>query len=425
MTERDATAEGASLDRHLLPDDRARYLVFVFRLPEHLPVPHHFGRMLEMPGDLGDEWDAEAFLTVVPDGPGHFTNLRRPWVSLRVWQVRRDWALPDLTPAVRVATDVFPQGDVKRLLLTDDHEALQMEDHVSVIEAVTQAAKADAESEWQAVVSACFERSLRAVNELIEAIASASHDPGLAAVEVERLDVVALVASRPIDGKFDVSPIHYWLHWNLPVPRRLLGPEADDDINAYLGATRKNQPFVSVMVWTRRAQSAITAGDYAVAVILGATAAELLLNSVLRGLLVEDGKAHDIAAHFAPDVSLTRRVRTQYHDRLGGNWSLDDVNAPIGHWNLLTQKPRHRVVHRGYQPTRADAEESQHGAELLEQFLKDRLLDHRFDYPLTTLSLLGEAGLERRQALDARMRSVIDEVAPGIGDFWRAVAEAG
>lgn len=422
MTQKDATEQGASPDGYLMPDDQARYLVFVFRLPQHLPVSHHFGRVLAMPGDLGDEWDAEAFLSIVPDGPGYFTNLRIPSVSVRVWQVRRDWALPDLSPAVRVAKDVFPDGDAQRLLLTDDHQALEFEDYVSVVEAVTQAAKADTESEWQAVVSACFERSRRAVNELIEAIAAASHDPGLAAVEVERLDIAAVVSSRPLDGGFDVKPIHYWLHWNMPVPRPILGPDADDDINAYLGATRQGQPFVSVMAWVRRAQAASHVGDYAVAVILGATAAEMLFNTLLRGLLIEEGKGYEIPVLFAPDVSLARRVRKQYHERLGGNWSLDDVRTEIGHWNLMTQTLRHRVVHLGYLPTKGQAEESQHGVELLERFVKDRLVEHRHAYPLTTLSLVGESGLERRHLLDDRMRSMIGEVVPRIQDYWRSVA---
>lgn len=422
MTKQDASEEGASLDDYLMPDDQKRYLVFVLRLPQHLPVYHHFGRVLAMPGDFGDEWDAEAFLSIVPDGPGYFTNLREPSVSVRVWQVRRDWALPDLSPVVQVATDVFPESDTQRLLLTDDHKALELEDYVSVVEAVTQAARADTESEWQAVVSACFERSLRAVNELIEAIAAASHDPGLAAVEVERLDIAVAVASRPLDQGFDVEPIHYWLHWNMPVPRTVLGSEADEDIDAYLGATRQSQPFVSVMAWLRRAQAASNIGDYAVAVILGATAAELLLNTLLRGLLIEEGKGDQIPRLFAPDVSLARRVRRQYHDRLGGNWSLDDVHCEVGHWNLMTQRLRHRVVHGGHQPTQGEAEESHHGVELLEQFVKDRLVEHRHDYPLTTLSLLGESGLERRQSLDARMRLMIDAVAPGIREYWRAVA---
>ena len=80
MTKQDATEQIASLDGYLMPDDQKRYLVFVFRLPQHLPVYHHFGRVLAMPGDLGDEWGTEAFLSTVPDGPGYFTNLREPSV---------------------------------------------------------------------------------------------------------------------------------------------------------------------------------------------------------------------------------------------------------------------------------------------------------------------------------------------------------
>jgi hypothetical protein len=174
----------------------------------------------------------------------------------------------------------------------------------------------------------------------------------------------------------------------------------------------------------RRASASLQAGDYPVAVLMAAAAGEVFLNTLLRALLIEEGRDSEIATVFGDgrDALLTR-VRNQYATRLGGGWDLDTWTTAPGHWEQSARRVRHRVIHTGHMPTVDEAREAVHGAELLEAFVKDRLAEKRFDYPKTALTMLGTEGLEARGLLSPRMERVAAEIAPNIAMFWAAITE--
>lgn len=146
----------------------------------------------------------------------------------------------------------------------------------------------------------------------------------------------------------------------------------------------------------------------------------------LRGMLVEEGQAAEVDPMFSDARGgLRTRLRTQYSARLGGQWDLDALTEEIGHWMLTTQGLRHRVVHAGYVPDDSDLKEAGHGAELLGAFVSERLASRRYRFPRLALSVLGQAGLERRGLLSSRMSTLVDEVMPTLPAFWSAVSTAG
>jgi len=69
-----------------------------------------------------------------------------------------------------------------------------------------------------------------------------------------------------------------------------------------------------------------------------------------------------------------------------------------------------------------EAVEALHGAELLESFVKDRVASKRYQYPKTTLTLIGMQGLEKRGFVSGRMRRLISEVEPVMRTFWAKIA---
>lgn len=61
----DVGIDARALEAQLIPDDRRRVFVFLFRLPTELPVHNRDSWTLHLAGDLGEEWDIEAEMSPV------------------------------------------------------------------------------------------------------------------------------------------------------------------------------------------------------------------------------------------------------------------------------------------------------------------------------------------------------------------------
>lgn len=116
----------------------------------------------------------------------------------------------------------------------------------------------------------------------------------------------------------------------------------------------------------------------------------------------------------------TARLRREYGSRLGGAWEVEDRANEIGRVHGA-QRLRNCVVHAGYRPNGGEASEALHGAEILESFVFRRLLERRYRYPRTALSIFGEPGLRRRGLWNERMQRVADEILPGLPELWKTV----
>jgi len=115
-----------------------------------------------------------------------------------------------------------------------------------------------------------------------------------------------------------------------------------------------------------------------------------------EGGLESDDAGTDVAVQEL-SLNLVRKVRQCFHTRLGGVWRREGP-GPVPAWFSRTAQVRHRVVHRGYRPTRKEAEESFAAVNELMTFICDRLAEKRRRYPRTTLRFLGRDGLDRRNA---------------------------
>lgn len=141
-------------------------------------------------------------------------------------------------------------------------------------------------------------------------------------------------------------------------------------------------------------------GEYAKAVVAAATAVEVICDSVLSALLWEEhwvdttAPGTDEIASWFEEGTASRRATTHLLPRLKGDWASAD--SPWQLWRSKGSSLRNRIVHAGYQPERAEAQEVLESVDILQSFIFDRLSAQATKYPRVTLMLVAQAGLESR-----------------------------
>lgn len=151
-------------------------------------------------------------------------------------------------------------------------------------------------------------------------------------------------------------------------------------------------------------------GDVANGVLLANTSCELLSDTVLALLMWEEGRdPAEVAGHFEEGKTL-RRLASELAPRLGGNWST--TSGPVGDWYRRVYVLRHRIVHGGFAPSAAVAQDALHAATAVHGFMWERLAESRNEFPRSALMTLGREGLERRGLWAGQIKRFSEEVAP-------------
>jgi len=157
-------------------------------------------------------------------------------------------------------------------------------------------------------------------------------------------------------------------------------------------------------------------GEYAAATVAAATAVEVMTDSLLSALMWEEHlsnpgapSAADAAAGFKEGKSAARAA-SELPRRLGGDWS--SPGGPWQRWRSGGATLRNRVVHGGYQPTRAEAQGLIDLAHDFERFTLDRLTARANTYPRSALMLVARSGLEKRGRYNGRIKQFSEQVAP-------------
>jgi hypothetical protein len=149
-------------------------------------------------------------------------------------------------------------------------------------------------------------------------------------------------------------------------------------------------------------------GRYDLAVILFATATEVLLDGLLQMLWWENSlqDPQTTAVTVAADFDRTRdsldRTNRFLIPLLGGNWASPD--GPFQIWRRQTYALRHLCVHGGYYPTASEAIAASAASDKIATFLFDRIGARRRSFPRTCLMALGQSGLESRNQWDETLR---------------------
>lgn len=377
---------------------------FLLVLPETLPVSHGTTWMSE----VGEKEPLLEGLEMRP-GPDLLPvpSSGRNYVSLKFWQVPEPARKPnDLEAGAIAASEVLSaltgsEGPTLRDTLTVDMETSDRQQFRTVVEAVTFVAN----SEGMTASDVRPDPLTRCIDVLLSFHrAYRLHtNRGIRALTYQRLYPLVLWTRRALGrcAKHEVQGVILLNNQNYGDPD--FEPLRDQDIRAlsqFFVRRRVNDPFV--LYAERRLEAAVelhTTGAISKAVVETAIAAEVLFGGVLGLMMWEESLGGDRAeaAVKAFSEDLTKRLRRDYHGRLGGDWSFN--SSPIKEWSQRVAAVRHRVVHAGYHPTELEGAEALDALQLLERFIGGRLAENWKRYPRTSWLFLGDDGFERRGRL--------------------------
>lgn len=221
-----------------------------------------------------------------------------------------------------------------------------------------------------------------------------------------------LLASDQLDARVLVTLMPEWAnpfmitleHGNVTPDRAIARTDADQHdpvLRKWLIDLELGLPSV---LWRERLTDADHQfrgeGRYDLAVILSATATEVLIDGLLQLLWWEqsltNGKttAETVAAAFDSSKDSVARMNKYLIPLLGGNWS--DPKGPIQQWIAKTWKLRHRCVHGGYYPTHQETAAALASSHEIATFLFDRISDKRNTFPRICLHTVAPSGLKKR-----------------------------
>jgi hypothetical protein len=122
--------------------------------------------------------------------------------------------------------------------------------------------------------------------------------------------------------------------------------------------------------------------DYRLTVINLGTGFEAFVSALLRSLMREKLVDEAKIQSYLENSGLTQRV-TKLGLYIEGDFDMKNGSGPLGVWYRRPYHIRHRAVHAGYTPTKAEAEESlQHTAQAV-TYLRDLVKKKGAEFPKT------------------------------------------
>lgn len=398
--------------------------IYLIVLPDAVPIPHGSTWF----SDTGPDEPDLAGLDLAPvEGVAPKSSNGRNFVSLKFWQVPEEQGeiAREGTAIDSVIAAISGEAVSGRALDSPELEARR-----TVVEVATYVSRRRSRRRSQNLQPDPLTRCVDVLLDFHRAfrLSTESVCPKLT---YERLPLMVLSLERKLTapGKPPtVTGLTVLAHGNFPIHSDT-EPEVSE-LGAHLARLRAADPF---MLYKERRLDArsecVLNGRFGESVVHSAIAAEVLFDAVLglalweeylAGTLTED----EVAEVFARD--LTPRLKSEYHPRFGGNWSLTGPNLRL--WHKQIAGVRNRVVHSGFTPERPVAEDAQAVLIDLERFVGDRLACKVSTYPRTAWIYLGHSGLDRRGLLKGALelevvkeKSVADSVLTWIEAYqvWR------
>lgn len=218
---------------------------------------------------------------------------------------------------------------------------------------------------------------------------------------------------------------------NLPVANGL--PEIADglmrNIDAAIMHVENGAPFTTYWrLYCDGLRYLQEEGDYAVSIILFASAAEALFDELLQHLLWEQEYKPEAAmlefgqSGVLPKPGKRQRpmgvyslVKNRLLPRIGAHDGSLEFPEQLNRWSEDLAYVRNRIVHNAYRPTFSEARKAKKSLEGAAEYILDSAFKVRDDYPLTALALLGRAGLAERGVED----SAIPDFETTHSELWQ------
>ena len=195
-------------------------------------------------------------------------------------------------------------------------------------------------------------RMLGYLNRLLIAYAVTTKDSDVHSIPLERLyGFVEVRTIEPVKW-FDVSkPIVLVqlekMFEKSPAEEAMLARVPD----VYQVIRERLNPFIDSEAMWLDAKREFKLGYYRDAIVHCQTSMEMFLAALyseIRKIEGADKKTIDLEFE---DMSFMRMLKSQFHGKIGGRWSVDSVETESGRWYSVFYLLRNRVVHEGYAPT--------------------------------------------------------------------------
>ena len=407
------------------PDWQGSPRLAIFFIPAPTPLALSDGSTIELERDENVPWLQGVARAPTGDVAPRLPTLGEPgrnFVSLRVWRI--DEAVESGIAGFKLAARAFQrmQGDhafgdfisldTLKGNITPNNQACVFE-AITPLLATSRAGVVDVKLS----ISDAFDRVVEALAELYRAYTNQSGDWRVRPPHRRTLSpVIPFTTRHPFMN--DVRGIGIFIvnigEADVRLAHSNLTNDEIEKMVAMIARDRKagslGDPVMTWVLHARRAQRALYLDcDFESSVIWQHAAAETLFDVMLLLSLWEEGlEIHEAAEIFRP--SLRTKLRTIYASRFGGTWDASARNTPIARFMRHIADIRNRVIHASYQPTEEEAKLGLVVGSEIEEFIKGRLVAKRYVYPRTALMILGEPGLQRRDAWSKRMAEQTEEV---------------
>lgn len=395
-------------------------LYWFLPLEDHLGVPH--GSVYKFP-TLRPPLEQHAFAAangdLVSAAPElqHFQSV----LSLFIWQIEESDAVHSpLDAAFAAARRAFPEGEQDRV--TESPGAGHARTFtVAEVGYITH----DHQEEPDTKFACILEDAVRQIRRLQLAYSFVSQWP-LRLLTIETLPATVPFGRGQVGG--DNKPVlndglapytifhnfHTIFHNFRPLlPSPVLDQGGTDSVAMMLD--RDDGVFSGFLESHHDAETALLyRGDARSSVLASATAAEVLLDDLLRHLLWEEGmRPEDAATQIFSDVRATAQPRAARYtaDRLGGLWQ-KDKDGPVKEWQERVARVRDRVIHAGYLPTIAEAKSALDTVNDLQKFAFKQLRRKINEYPHTALAAIGVPVLEKEGRITVGAKRVLETEPP-------------
>ncbi len=184
-------------------------------------------------------------------------------------------------------------------------------------------------------------------------------------------------AMRKTNGRRDTSPTLFLTDiLNVNAEESLLSQAELNEFERVMYVSNQQlNPFLKIKRMNLWAVSHQRKRKFAEAVVIAQASIEQFLFLVWKELYP------DMSENDFRDISFKSLLKTQFHEKLGGRWNLEDQSCEAGRYYQFFYELRCKVVHTGYIPTRAEYEENIKHLDDFILFVSKRIQDCASKYP--------------------------------------------
>lgn len=382
-------------------------IAFVIPLPFPLGIPHHSTIMI-MGNDELQALDERVWL-INKDGPEMPDFGPRIGVSLKFWRPRRTEVVVEtlIREMEMVFGSLIDSAEPSNIQFPSENSA------GTVIEASTVLYLGDEDKNSSDAISRAFDRCIDEIGAFLRAVRITTNDHRI--IPIGRLSLPPSVPyvvrygeslENKIPGLFVVNMGESW-----PIfQAEEFSPDMAAQALVRIQHSKNGYPIFSAEdAFARAKRSFFVESDYAATTVFAYTAIEVFCNGLLSLLMWEQGDLRSTNVNILTTQGFETRLRRHYSPILGGNWDFKSTASPISVLNEVSSV-RHRYLHAGVEPSLQDADLAMESFSVVSEFAKDKLVTKNYDFPKTSMMILGESGLRRKNAWTRRFERLLQEI---------------